>query len=145
MPINVFGNSSFSHDNGNKFVTSVFVQQPYFRTNYIESIFEDFDIKNQFRVKNLTDPISIREPASKLYVDNKFNDPSVIKNNAHVDFIDKNLDNVRFVKVNSMSAVGDYLTGKYYVDNAISNSVDEPTLVRNNQDNNFNNLNLTNI
>ena len=35
MPINVFGNSS--HDNNNKIDTSIFVQKPYLRTNYIES------------------------------------------------------------------------------------------------------------
>ena len=46
----------------------------------------------------------------------------MIKNTAHVDFNDKNLDNVRFVKVNSMPAVGEHLTAKHYVDNAI----DEP-------------------
>ena len=77
-------------------------------------------MKNQFRIKNLPDPISIKEAATKKYVDNKFNDPSIIKNTTHVDFNDKNLDNVRFVKVNSMPAVGEHLTAKYYVDNAIS-------------------------
>ena len=66
MPINVFGNSSSSYDNGNKIDTSLFVQKPYLRTNYIEAnIEEDIDLKNQFRIKNLLDPISIREPVSK--------------------------------------------------------------------------------
>ena len=78
----------------------------------------------------MPDPISIREATSKNYVDNLFNHPSIIKNTAHVDFIDKNLDNVRFVKVNSMPAVGEHLTAKYYVDIAISNSVDESSLLR---------------
>ena len=129
MPINVFGNSS--DDNNKKIDTSLFVQKPYLRTNYIESnIEEDIDLKNQYRIKNLPDPLSIREAASKNYVDNLFNDPSIIKNTAHVDFNDKNLDNVRFVKVNSMPAVGEHLTAKYYVDNAISNSVDESSLLR---------------
>ena len=72
MPINVFGNSN-SNDNGSKIDTSLFVQKPYLRTNYIESnIEEDIDLKNQYRIKNLPDPISIREPASKNYVDNIF-------------------------------------------------------------------------
>ena len=85
MPINVFGNSSSSYDN-NKIDTSLFVQKPYLRTNYIESnIEEDIDLKNQYRIKNLPDPISIREAASKNYVDSLFNDPSIIKNNAHID------------------------------------------------------------
>ena len=49
MAINVFGNSN-SKDNGNKINTSLFVQKPYLRSNYIESnIEEDIDLKNQFR------------------------------------------------------------------------------------------------
>ena len=52
MPINVFGNSSSSYDKGNKIDTSLFVQKPYLRTNYIESnIGEYIDLKNQFRLK----------------------------------------------------------------------------------------------
>ena len=69
MPINVFGNSSSSYDNGKKIDTSLFVRKPYLRTNYMESKIEDIDLKNQFRIKNLPDPISIREAASKNYVD----------------------------------------------------------------------------
>ena len=92
MPINVFGNSSNSSENRNH--TSLFVQKPFLRTNYIKSILEeDIDLKNQYRIKHLLDPISIREAASKNYVDNKSNDPSIIKNTAHVGFNDKNLDN----------------------------------------------------
>ena len=65
MPINVFGNSN-SNDNCKKIDTSLFVQKPYLRTNYIESnIEEDIDLKNQYRIKNLPEPISIREAASK--------------------------------------------------------------------------------
>ena len=46
MPINVFGNSS--NNSGNKIDTSLFVQKPYLRTNYIESsLEEDIDFKNQ--------------------------------------------------------------------------------------------------
>ena len=129
MPINVFGNSS--NNSEQKIDTSLFVQKPYLRHNYIEAnIEEDIDLKNQFRIKNLPNPISNGEPVSKQYVDNKFNDPSIIKNTAHVDFNDKNLDNVRFVKVNSMPAVGEHLTAKYYVDNAISKAIDESSLLR---------------
>ena len=53
MPINVFGNSSIN--SGNKIDTSLFVQKPYLRTNYIESnIEEDLDLKNQYRIKKFT-------------------------------------------------------------------------------------------
>ena len=74
---------------------------------------------------------------TKSNVDKKFDDPSIIKNTAHVDFNDKNLDNVRFVKVNSMPAVGVHLTTKYYVDNAIVYSVDELPLLRLDPDEKF--------
>ena len=54
MPINVFGNSK-SHDNGSKYDTSVFVQKPYLRTNYIEAnIEEDIDLKNQEKNEKFT-------------------------------------------------------------------------------------------
>ena len=65
MPLNVIGNSS--HGTNNKIDTSLFLQKPYLKHNYIESnIEEDIDLKNQFRIKNLPDPISIREAASKI-------------------------------------------------------------------------------
>ena len=54
---------------------------------------------------SFTLPKTILELPTKNYVDKKFNDPSKTKNTAHVDFNDKNLDNARFVKVNSMPAV----------------------------------------
>ena len=128
MPINVFGNSN-SNDNGNKIDTSLFVQKPYLRTNYIEAnIEEDIDFKNQFRIKNLPDPISIREAASKNYVDNLFNDPSIVKNTDHIDLNDRNITNARFIQVNQLLQIDSHLTAKLYVDNAI----DETSLVRNN-------------
>ena len=52
----------------------------YSRSNFKEAnIEEDIDLKNQFRIKNLPDPISSREAVSKDYVDNKFNYPSILK------------------------------------------------------------------
>ena len=139
-PINVFGNSSSNSDN--KIDTSLFVQKPYLRHNFIEANIEkDIDLKNQFRFKNLPDPISIREVASKNYVNNLFNDPSILKNTAHIDLNDRNITNARFFLVNQWPQIDSHLTPKLYVDNAI----DETSLVRNNQDNDFNNNNLTNI
>ena len=59
MLINIFGNSS--NNSERRIDTSIFVQKPFFRTNYLESNNEeDMDMKNQFRDKNLKDPISIR-------------------------------------------------------------------------------------
>ena len=129
MPINVFGNSSSSYDN-NKIDTSLFVQKPYLRTNYIEAnIEEDIDLKNQYRIKNLPDPISIREAASKNYVDNKFNDPSILKNTEHIDLNDRNFTNARFIQVNQLPQIDSHLTAKLYVDNAISDGVNESSLL----------------
>ena len=140
MPINVFGNSS--NNSEQKIDTSLFVQKPYLRTNYIEAnIEEDIDLKSQYRIKNLPDPISITEACSKNYVDNKFNDSSIVKNNAHIDLNDRNITIARFIQVNHLPQIGSHLTAKLYVDN----SIDESSLVRNNKDNEFGNYNLTNI
>ena len=71
MPIIVFG-SSRSNDNAYKINLSLFVQKLYLRTIYIDTnTGEDIDLKGQYRIKNLPDPISIREAASKKYVDKK--------------------------------------------------------------------------
>ena len=140
MPNNVFGNSSKISEH--KIGTSLFVQEPYLKHNYIEAkIEEDIDLKNQYRIKNLPDPIHIREPASKHYVDDLFNDPCIIKNTEYIDGNDRNITNAQFIQVNQLPQIDSHLTAKLYVDNAI----DEISLVKNNQDNDFNNNNLTNI
>ena len=53
----------------------------------------------------------------------------------------RNITNTRFFQVNQLPQIDSLLTAKLYVDN----SVDEKSLVRNNQDNDFGNYNLTNI
>ena len=78
MPINVSGISSNKFEN--EIDTYIFVQKSYLRTIYIESNIEkDIDKNNQFRIKIPKGPISIREAASKNYVDNLFKDPSIEK------------------------------------------------------------------
>ena len=141
MAINVFGNSANWYDNGKKIDTSVFVQKLYLRTYYIESNIEDNDLKSQYRIKSLPDPISTSEPASKIYVDSSFSDPSIIKNTSHIDVNDRNTTNERFLQVNHLPQIDSHLTAKLYVGNAI----DEKSLVGNMQDNDFNNHNVTNI
>ena len=112
------------------------------RTNYIESnIEEDIDLKNQYRIKNLPDPVSIEEAVSKHYVDNLFNDPSIVKNNAHIDLNDRNITNARFIQVNQLPQIDSHLCAKLYVDSEI----DKMTLIRKNQDTDFNDNKLTNI
>ena len=63
-----------------KIDTSLFVQRPYLRTIYIESIKEeDFDLKIQYRNNNSLDPVSIRETCRKNYVVNLFIDRCILK------------------------------------------------------------------
>ena len=65
MPINVFGNSS--NNSEQKIDTSLFVQKPYRRINYIESnLEEDIDLKNQYKIKNLIDPINLHDACKKI-------------------------------------------------------------------------------
>ena len=139
MPINVFGNSNNS---GNKIDTTVFVKKPYLKSNYIESdIEEDIDLKTQFKIKNLPDPTEIFDACNKNYVDAKFNDSTIVKNDVHIDLNDRNITNARFIQVNQLPQIDSHLTAKLYVDN----TVNEPTLVRNTQNNNFNDNKLINI
>ena len=81
--------------------------------------------------------MSIREAASKNYVNNKFNDPSIQKNTDLVDFNDKDFDNVRSVKVHSIPILEEQLTPKIYVDQAISDGVDNSSFVRLDPDEKF--------
>ena len=70
-------------------------------------------MKNFSKNKVLKVPISIREAASKQIVDTYFNGPSLITNTSNVDFNDKDLNNVRFIKVNSLPAASQQLTHKH--------------------------------
>ena len=77
---------------------------------------------------NSTSPKAIIERSTKIYVDKQFNDPSILKNTEQYDFKNKDLDNVRFIKVNSFPTLEEHLTPKIYVEQAISNIVDESLL-----------------
>ena len=124
------------NNSDNKFETNLFVQKPYLRSNFFESNNEeDIDLRSQNRNKKLSDPISSREPTSKIYVDNLFNDPIILKSTAQKDFNDRFNTNERFFQVNQMPQIDSHLTAKLFVANAI----EETSLVRNNQDNDFNN------
>ena len=69
----------------------------------------------------------------KFYVDNLYRN--------YISFNEVKTENIKFVKVFFASAVDSHPTPKIYAENAINESI----LVRNNQDNDFNNYNLTNI
>ena len=119
MPIKVFGNSNSNDKNGNKIDTSLFVQNFYLRTYYIESnIEEDIDLRNQYKNKILPDPVNLQDACSRNYIDNIF------KND--IDFNDLKLENIKCVKVSYQPAVNEHLTPKINVDSAI----DERTLLR---------------
>ena len=103
-------------------------------------------------------PKTTIELPTKYYVDNKFNDPSIMKKTDHVDFNDKTLNNVGWVKVIKMPAVVEHLTSKLYVDNVIKDIVSyidnlhqintnrrDLSSVFNDQDNEFDKNKLTNL
>ena len=103
MPIDVFGNSN-SYDKGNKIDTSLFVQNPYLRSICKEATIEEkFNMKNQFRIKNLPCPQENSDAVCKSYVDNLLNDRSLIKNTAHIALNDRKITNARFIQVTSKS------------------------------------------
>ena len=105
MPINVFVNTNSKDNIGNKIDISLFVQKPYLRSNHIESnVEENIDMKNQYRVLIIPDPLSIREACNKTYVDNIYK--------KDIDFNDVKLENIKFVKANYQSAVDTHLTPK---------------------------------
>ena len=106
----------------------------------------------------LTSPKTILEIPTKNYVDEKFNDPSIIKNTDHVDFKDKDIDNVRWITVNEMLEWKNDLTPKLYVHKALSDILSyvnnlheinknerDLSLVFNDQDIEFDNNKLTNL
>ena len=88
----------------------------------------------------ITSPRTTLEKPTKKYVDNLFNDPSIIKITIHIDLNDRNITNARFTQVNQRPQIDSHLTPKLCVDNAIH----ESSLVRNNQNKDFNFDNLTN-
>ena len=96
MPINVFGNSSSSNDS-NKIDTSRFVQKSYFKSNYIETdIDHDINLKNQYRIINLQNPINNKDAINKRYIDTKIADviKRNIQNDDYISFLDN--DNVEY-------------------------------------------------
>ena len=64
-----------------------------------------------------------------------------MKNNAHIDLSDRNFTNARLIQVNQWPQIDSHLTANLYVDTEI----DQSSLARNNQDNDFNNSTLKNI
>ena len=97
MPINAFGNSN-SNDNNNKIDKSKFVQKSYLRSNYIETDLDrDINLKNQYRITNIPDPINIKDGVNKIYIDTKIAD-IIQRNNQNDDYISfLDNDNVEYI------------------------------------------------
>ena len=115
----MYGNSNSNDNNGKKIDTSFFVSKPYLRTNYIEAnIEEDIDLRIQYKIKKLPDPVNTQDACSKNYVDFIFENDR--------DFNDVKLENIKFFKVNYHPAFNEHLTPKVNVDNAI----EETSLLR---------------
>ena len=91
---------------------------------------EKIDMKNQFKIKNLPYPQGSSDAVCKFYVDNLFNDPSILKHTVHIDLNDRNITNARFIKVNQLPQIDSHLTAKLHVDKSISDAIDEPSLLR---------------
>ena len=53
-----------------------------------------------------------------------------MKNTAQIDLNDRKITNARFIQVNQLPQKDSLLTAKLYVDNAISDAVDQPPLLR---------------
>ena len=101
------------------------------RTIYLEStVAENNDMQHQFNIRNLLSPQKKSVAVSNCFVDSELNHLSIIRNIVYVDFIEKNFDKVRFVTLNSLPAVRQHLTPKFYIVNAISEGVDNSSLLR---------------
>ena len=67
------------------------VTKSYIKANDLESnVEEDIDMKNEFKIKNLPEPINLQDAATKNYVESK--------NNSFVPI--KELDNDTIVRTN---------------------------------------------
>ena len=97
--------------------TSVFIQNPYLRTNYKESnIEENIDLKNQYRVKSLPDPVSITEAASKNYTDNSIDEITLVGNNKDNGFSNFYFTNINSITLNTQAVNDNEVITKAYVD-----------------------------
>ena len=90
---------------------------------------ENFYIENQSKIKKLSCPTENTDAACKSFVDSGLNDPMLIRNTAHKDLNGKNNTIAGFVRVNQYPQIDSQLTAKLYVDEAISNSVNESSIL----------------
>ena len=124
--MNVFGSTSLT-DQAN-LDTTLSVQKPYLRTNYIESdIEEDIDMKQKFKIKNLVDPINSNDAANKAYIDKKINESTLLRiptyeplTNDYVTL--KNVESNKVIELATTNYVKDAISVKNY--NKTNDSID---------------------
>ena len=95
MTINVFGNSLTSLND--KIDLSQYARKSYIRSNYIETdINHNIDLKNQYKLINIPNPINNNDSVNKIYIDTKIADmiKRNIQNDDYISFLDN--DNVEY-------------------------------------------------
>ena len=95
MTISVFGNSSQSND------LSQYARKSYIKSNYIETdIDHDINLKNQYRIINIPNPINNKDSVNKIYIDTKIADiiKRNIQNDDYVSFLDTDNFEYKLVK-----------------------------------------------
>ena len=127
--MNVFGSTSST--NQANMDTTLFVQKPYLRTNYLESdIEEDIDMKQKFKIKNLVDPTNEFDAANKTYFDRNINESTLLRiptyeplTNDYVSL--KNLESNKVIKLATTNYVKNDISMKIYnKTNEIIDSID---------------------
>ena len=127
--MNVFGSTSLTGQAN--LDTTLFVQKPYLRTNYIESDMEqDIDMKQKFKIKNLLDPINANDAANKAYIDRNINESTLLRiptyeplRNDYVTL--KNIESNKVIELATTNYVKDDISIKNYnKTNDIIDSID---------------------
>ena len=101
MTINVFGSSSSSNENNNKIDLSQYARKSYINSNYIETdINHNIDLKNQYKIINIPNPINNKDSVNKIYVDNQLADiiKKNIQNDEYISFLDNDNNEYKLVK-----------------------------------------------
>ena len=114
----VFGSTSST--NQANLDTTLFVQKPYLRTNYLEyDMEEDIDMKQKFKIKNLVDPTNDFGAANKAYIDKNISESTLLRiptyeplTNDYVSL--KNVESNKVIELATKNYVKDDISIKNY-------------------------------
>ena len=109
------------------------VTKSYVRANYIESeMEEDIDMKQKFKIINLTEPTNLTDAANKGYIDNKINESTLLRiptyeplTNDYVSL--KNTSSNKVIELATTNYVKDDISVKNY--NKTNNIIDSIDVV----------------